>query len=694
MTSAKVRTTKKFSAWCVPATLAAIKTLVRQGGVSCTARFSSVVAILLCGALASSTVFADPLGFLETVHRHTTLMNTVPDNGDQNPYAIAIAPVSAGAIKKGDVLVDNFNNAANLQGTGSTIVDYHPDTKQMTLFAFVPRALKDCPGGIGLSTAMTILKSGWVVVGSTPSNDGTTDTKGAGCLVVLDTQGKVVSTITSPNINDPWGNMAVIDNGSAATLFVSNAGFGVGSAKGEPPVFKQATVLRLDLDIPEGKPPVVKRETVIGSGFGAQADQGVFLIGPTGLALSADGKLLYVSDAIGNRITAIDDPVTRDTSAGVGRKLTADGFLHRPLAMTTAPNGHLLVTNALNGQLVEIDPASGKQIYARSIDTDRAQTPPGNGDLFGIVMTPGGDGFYYVEDDVNTLPGLFSWEGKDRYGLANRRPSALVDLPRFNGDQLIADKTGGDLLVQACANDAQVAFHAVRQLARIGHGATRIRYGQPGFLSGPRGETPRNLMGFKDGSNNLAIKNPRLMNEFVWVGSDGPAWMQGGTYTVVRRIRITLEHWDRVERGFQESVVGREKYTGAPLGKKNEFDAPDLNAADKDGNPVIPENAHVRLSNRATNNGARILRRSYSYNDGTNFYIERWPPWRQETEYDSGLIFIAHQRDPRTGFIPINEKLAKFDMMNQFTTHVGSAIFACPPGVPGGSFIGAALFDV
>jgi DNA-binding beta-propeller fold protein YncE len=267
----------------------------------------------------------------------------------------------------------------------------------------IPRDLKECPGGVGLSTAMTMLKSGWVIVGSTPSNDGTTGTKGAGCLIVLDPQGKVVSTINSPNINDPWGNMAVVDNGNSATLFVSNAGFGVGSAAGDPPVFKQATVLRLDLDIPDGKPPVVKRETVVGSGFGAQADKGVFLVGPTGLALSSDQKLLYVSDAIGNRVNAIEDPMTRDTSAGVGRQLTADGLLHRPLAMVTAPNGHLLVTNALNGQVVEIDPASGKQIYARWIDTDKAQSPPGNGDLFGIVMTPAGDGFYYVQDDVNTL---------------------------------------------------------------------------------------------------------------------------------------------------------------------------------------------------------------------------------------------------------------------------------------------------
>jgi DNA-binding beta-propeller fold protein YncE len=197
--------------------------------------------------------------------------------------------------------------------------------------------------------------------------------------------------------------MAVVDNGDTATLFVSNAGFGVGRADGDPPVFKQATVLRIDLEIPAGKPPVVKSQTVIGSGFGAQADKGVFLVGPTGLALSPDRQLLYVSDALGNRITEIDEPMTRDTSAGVGRQVTADGLLHRPLAMAMAPNGHLLVTNALNGQVVEIDPVAGQQLYARWIDTDKAQTPPGNGDLFGIAMTPAGDGFYYVEDDVNTL---------------------------------------------------------------------------------------------------------------------------------------------------------------------------------------------------------------------------------------------------------------------------------------------------
>ncbi|MEM5331215.1 hypothetical protein VSR34_32225 [Paraburkholderia sp. JHI2823] len=365
----------------------------------------SALALAAAAALAGAPLaaHADPQGLLETVKHHTTLINTVPDNGDQNPYAIVVAPVSSGTVKQGDVMVDNFNNASNLQGTGSTIVDYRPDTKQMTLFATIPRDLKECPGGVGLSTAMTMLKSGWIIVGSTPSNDGTTSTKGAGCLIVLDSNGRIAKTISSPNINDPWGNMAVLDNGDHATLFVSNAGFGVGRADGNPPVFKQATVLRLDLDIPGGEAPVVKRETVVASGFGAQADKGVFLVGPTGLALSTDNKLLYVSDAIGNRINVIEDPLTRDTSAGVGRQLTADGLLHRPLAMIATPHGHLLVTNALNGQVVEIDPVAAKQLYARWLDTDKAQSPPGNGDLFGIALTPSGDGFYYVEDDVNTL---------------------------------------------------------------------------------------------------------------------------------------------------------------------------------------------------------------------------------------------------------------------------------------------------
>ena len=159
-----------------------------------------------------------PASFLDSVHRQTTLTSTVPDNGDQNPYAIVVAPVSAGSVQKDDVLVTNFNDAGNLQGLGTTIVDYNPTTKKLTTFAALPRDLAGCPGGVGLSTAMTMLKSGWVIVGSAPSADGTTATKGAGCLIVLDANGKVARTIAGDKINMPWGNMAVIDNGAGRDL--------------------------------------------------------------------------------------------------------------------------------------------------------------------------------------------------------------------------------------------------------------------------------------------------------------------------------------------------------------------------------------------------------------------------------------------------------------------------------------------
>ncbi|MDR3707813.1 MAG: iron uptake transporter deferrochelatase/peroxidase subunit [Capsulimonadaceae bacterium] len=290
-------------------------------------------------------------------------------------------------------------------------------------------------------------------------------------------------------------------------------------------------------------------------------------------------------------------------------------------------------------------------------------------------------------------PGLFEHNGEDRYGLKSRRPEALVDLPRFSGDQLVEAHTGGDLSVQACADDPQVAFHAVRELVRIAYGAVEVRWAQTGFVSNhsPR-ETPRNLMGFKDGTSNPSPSKPREMDKFVWVGGDGPAWMRGGSYLVVRRIRIALEHWDRMTLGFQEQTIGRHKYSGAPIGGKAEFEPVNLDATDKDGNALIAENSHVRLSIAASNDGARILRRAYSYNDGVSFTAERWPPWRQGMEYDAGLLFMAYQSDPRTGFIKIFDKMSKLDQMNQFVTHVGSGIFACPGGVVMGEFVGQGLF--
>jgi hypothetical protein len=347
-------------------------------------------------------------GLLATIHRHITRTTTVTENGDLNPYAVVIAPMTAGKIRQGDVLVDNFNDVSNLQGTGTTVIDYDPATRKTALVTRLPQHLGQCPGGIGLTTAMTMLKSGWIIVGSTPSTDGTTRTKGQGCLLVLNPEGEVKAVWTGPNINGPWGNMAVIDNGSTATLFVSMAGFDVPGPEmrdpktGYPPVIDKATVLRLELTIPPGQPPRIARETVIADGFGQQPNKDAFLIGPTGLALAPDATL-YVSDALGNRIAAITDATTRQTSAGTGHTVTKDGLLQRPLALIRTTDGHLLACNALNGQVVEVDPATGRQLYAQWIDTNQAQSPPGNGDLFGMALTPDGKGFYYVEDDMNTL---------------------------------------------------------------------------------------------------------------------------------------------------------------------------------------------------------------------------------------------------------------------------------------------------
>ncbi len=372
-------------------------------------KIGSLVALLALTILPLNAARAgEPHGFLETIHHHTTCTSTVIDNGDLNPYAIIVAPVSAGKIQKGDILVDNFNNLSNLQGTGTTICDYNPSTRRITLFARLPQHLSQCPGGVGLTTAMTMLKSGYVIVGSLPSNDGTTRTKGDGGLLVLDANGQLVDTWTGPNINGPWGNIATIDNGTNATLFVSMAGFDLPQCEvrdpstGFPVTVKKATVLRIELSTPEGKPPTIIRQTVIASGFGQRASKDSFLVGPTGLALGSDGTL-YVSDAVGNQIVAIPDAVTRADSDGTGRTVTQEGLLRRPLSLAMAPNGHLLVCNALNGQVVEVDPASGKQLYAQWVDADQAQSPPGNGDLFGIAMKPDGKGFYYVEDDMNTI---------------------------------------------------------------------------------------------------------------------------------------------------------------------------------------------------------------------------------------------------------------------------------------------------
>jgi deferrochelatase/peroxidase EfeB len=282
--------------------------------------------------------------------------------------------------------------------------------------------------------------------------------------------------------------------------------------------------------------------------------------------------------------------------------------------------------------------------------------------------------------------------GGDRFGLSGQLPDALIDLPHFTGDELAEGDSGGDVFLQACADDPQVAFHAVRAIARIAPDVATLRWTQLGFSPDNTGGTPRNLMGFKDGTMNSNVHPPADLQATVWAGPEGPAWMQGGSYLVYRRIRITLEHWDRLPPALQEQVIGRQKLNGAPLGQAGEFSPLDLGRRDAAGSPVIPADAHVRLAAPQTNNGAVIVRRAFSYNNGTTPFTERWPPWRQALEYDAGLLFLAYQKDPRTGFLPIFTRLAEADALNQFTTHTASAVFAVPPGAAGpGDWIGRTL---
>lgn len=285
-------------------------------------------------------------------------------------------------------------------------------------------------------------------------------------------------------------------------------------------------------------------------------------------------------------------------------------------------------------------------------------------------------------------PSLFTdAAGKDRFGLAARRPAALADLPAFPGDALDPARSGGDLAVQACAHDPQVAVHAVRNLARIAFGAAALRYSQLGFgrtSSTTRDQaTPRNLFGFKDGTNNLKAEDEELLRDQLWVQpGDGPAWMAGGSYLVTRRIRMLIETWDRTGLGEQEALVGRTKGSGAPLGATGEFDPVDLAAKGPGGAPVIPGDAHVRLAHPDSNGGARMLRRGYNFVDGSDGL----------GRLDAGLFFMSYQRDPRTQFVPVQRSLARADGLNEYLRHTGSAVFACPPGVRPGEHWGQALF--
>jgi deferrochelatase/peroxidase EfeB len=312
------------------------------------------------------------------------------------------------------------------------------------------------------------------------------------------------------------------------------------------------------------------------------------------------------------------------------------------------------------------------------LDDDLIAAPADTGEAIGL-------GPSHLTITFGLGPGLFESGGVDRYGLAARRPAELADLPPFVGDQLDPSVSGGDLAVQVCADDPLVAFHAVHNLARLGRGAVVPRWAQAGFgrtsSTTNAQQTPRNLMGLKDGTNNIRADDAKLMDEQVWVDT-GPAWMVGGTYLVARRIRILLELWDRSSLEEQEATIGRHKVSGAPLGGTQESDEVDLNALDLAGQPLIGENAHIRRAAPSANGGARLLRRGYSFDDGFD----------DSGEQDVGLFFICYQRDAVGQFSAIQRRLADQDALNKYIRHTASAVFACPRGAQPGGWIGQDLF--
>jgi hypothetical protein len=364
----------------------------------------TLLALSGCGSSSSSstaaaTTPAKSIAFIAPMKAFSTVGSTVPANGDINPYGIALVPSSIGKLKAGQLLISNFNAKEsakqNGQGTGTTIVQVSTSGKA-TLFASIdPATLPGpCPGGVGLTTALDILPGGYVVVGSLPTTNGKTATAKYGCLIVLDSEGKAISTIANNNIQGPWDSTAKSE-GSKTSLFISNALNG-GAAKGEK-VINNSTVLRIDLESGEGQPPKVLSEQIIAEGIPWVNSPEALVLGPTGLALASDGTL-YVASTQDNKILAISEAATRTTPvAHGGTVVTEGGHLKEPLGLVLAPNGNLITTNGGDGNMVEITP-QGQQVAVQTADTKT-----GAGSLFGLAISPSANSIYYVDDGENTL---------------------------------------------------------------------------------------------------------------------------------------------------------------------------------------------------------------------------------------------------------------------------------------------------
>ncbi len=358
-----------------------------------TLAFMGIIILALLGSTGISQ--ANPI--LDRLTTITVGPSTVPANGDVNPYGVARVEQPVGKLKKDHILVSNFNNFQNLQGIGSTIVDVAPDGTVSLFTQIDPGEVPEC-GGVGLTTALVVLRSGWVIVGSLPTLDGSAGTASAGCLIILDSMGNPVDTLHGNLINGPW-DMVAFETGNQAKLFVTNVLNGTVAGNGA--VVNGGTVVRIDLNISRNKktPPEVQSMTVIGDGFAERTDPVALVIGPTGVGIDPTHQLLYIADTLNNHIQVIEDPLNRTTSAGTGDTLSQGGSLNGPLGLVVTSNGHILTVNGGDGFITEITP-QGNQVVRTQLDN--SGTPPGAGALFGLAFDPN-DGVYFVDNATNNL---------------------------------------------------------------------------------------------------------------------------------------------------------------------------------------------------------------------------------------------------------------------------------------------------
>ena len=360
-------------------------------------RAAGLLAVAAAAAVAGVLPAAASTGaggsFVGGLNKVATVASTIPANGDLNPYGVAIVPRSHGNLTAGDILVSNFNNAANQQGRGTTIVEVSPKG-QRKLFATIPATF--VPGGVGLTTALVALRSGWVIVGSLPTADGTSATMRPGELFVLDASGHVREVIKGDGIDGPWDATA-LDLGSTADLFVTNVLNGI--TNGQPPATKNGDVVRLTFSL-TGDVPRVVASKVIANGISVHTDPAALIVGPTGVALSPDGTL-FIADTVNSRIAKVPDAIFRSSpvNAGAASATVAAGTpLNGPLGLVLTPNGDLLAANGGDNNLVELT-QGGKFVATKNVDT----TDPPGGALFGLATTANPNQVYFVNDDTNTL---------------------------------------------------------------------------------------------------------------------------------------------------------------------------------------------------------------------------------------------------------------------------------------------------